>query len=127
MQEQVLRTTHQILTQCAVAMRLLIRGQFAKRSTTMAWEERRNGRLYYYRKVREGRRVRSIYVGSGLLGDLAEEQLIEDADLRQERRRLRAHDANQARVLNEIERSIRALLDDHLESIGLRKIKRQWK
>lgn len=93
----------------------------------MAWETRRNGRLYYYRKVREGRRVRSIYVGSGLLGDLAEEQLIEDADLRQERRRLRAHDAERAKSLNEIERSIRALLDAHLESIGLRKIKRQWK
>ena len=36
----------------------------------MAWEER-SGRLYYYRKRREGRRVVSEYVGIGELANLA--------------------------------------------------------
>jgi hypothetical protein len=30
----------------------------------MAWKRRRN-RLYFYRIVREGRRVRAVYVGTG--------------------------------------------------------------
>ncbi len=30
----------------------------------MAWEKR-NGRSYYYRIEREGKRVRSVYIGSG--------------------------------------------------------------
>jgi hypothetical protein len=34
----------------------------------MGWELRR-GKLVYYRKVREGRRVRSVYCGSGERGE----------------------------------------------------------
>jgi hypothetical protein len=30
--------------------------------------ERRHGRLYYYRKIREGRRVKSEYAGAGIYG-----------------------------------------------------------
>lgn len=37
----------------------------------MAWEDRK-GRLYYYRKRREGKRVISEYVGAGLAGQIAE-------------------------------------------------------
>ena len=36
----------------------------------MGWEERR-GRPYYYRSVREGKRVRKEYGGGGALGKLA--------------------------------------------------------
>ena len=36
----------------------------------MAWEQR-GGSLYYYRKRRQGRRVLSEYVGSGLAGRMA--------------------------------------------------------
>lgn len=33
----------------------------------MGWETR-GGRSYYYRKEREGARVRSVYVGAGVMG-----------------------------------------------------------
>jgi hypothetical protein len=36
--------------------------------------EKRNGRLYYYRHVRDGDRVRKVYVGSGELARTAHEQ-----------------------------------------------------
>ena len=36
--------------------------------------EKRNGRLYYYRHVRDGDRVRKVYVGSGELARIAYEQ-----------------------------------------------------
>lgn len=36
----------------------------------MAWEER-NGRLYYYRKHRDGRKVISDYIGSGDLAEMS--------------------------------------------------------
>jgi hypothetical protein len=35
----------------------------------MSWEQRR-GQSYYYRKVREGGRVRSKYVGSGIVAQI---------------------------------------------------------
>jgi hypothetical protein len=38
----------------------------------MGWKTRR-GHLYYYRSVREGRKVRSVHVGGGELGRLAAE------------------------------------------------------
>jgi hypothetical protein len=36
--------------------------------------EKRNGNLYYYRHVRDGDRVRKVYVGSGELARIAYEQ-----------------------------------------------------
>ena len=61
----------------------------------MGWEERR-GRLYYYRSVRQGKRVRKEYVGGGTLGQLAAEldelerlqREEEEASWREERERL---------------------------------------
>ena len=47
----------------------------------MAWEYR-HGRLFYYRKVRQGKRVRSIYMGNGedayLCSEMVEEKLHQD-------------------------------------------------
>ena len=37
----------------------------------MAWEKRGN-RMYFYKSVRYGKRVRKIYFGGGVLGQIAE-------------------------------------------------------
>lgn len=37
----------------------------------MSWERRRNGRLFYYREFRRGRRVVKEYVGGGAVGEAA--------------------------------------------------------
>jgi len=37
----------------------------------MAWEKRKNGRLYYYRATREGKRVVKQYVGTGPAAEAA--------------------------------------------------------
>ena len=39
----------------------------------MGWEVRR-GKRYYYRKVRINGRVRSVYCGSGIRGEIAAQQ-----------------------------------------------------
>ncbi len=49
----------------------------------MGWEVRR-GKRCYYRKVREGRKVRSVYCGSGERGEAAAR---EDAERRASRRK----------------------------------------
>ena len=38
----------------------------------MAWERRKGSRnRYYYRSIRQGRRVRKVYFGAGLAGQVA--------------------------------------------------------
>lgn len=37
----------------------------------MAWEKRRNGRLYYYRATRRGKRVVKTYIGTGPAAEAA--------------------------------------------------------
>jgi hypothetical protein len=54
----------------------------------MAWEQRR-GQFYYYRKVREGWRVRSKYVGSGIVAQICAG---DDDDKRRDRAAKRAAD-----------------------------------
>jgi len=36
--------------------------------------EKRNGKLYYYRSVREGERVRKVYLGAGDLARIARDE-----------------------------------------------------
>jgi hypothetical protein len=50
----------------------------------MAWARRRYGR-YYYRSVRQGTRVTKTYLGTGLLGELAEFLDAEERAERQEK------------------------------------------
>ena len=73
----------------------------------MPWEER-NGRLYYYRKRRDGDQVISEYIGSGWLADLTAEQ---DEDKRLERAaERRAWNKEKAEILA-VDREVNQTMD----------------
>src|SRR5437016_3940596 len=73
--------------------RLMLNGAQAgqvKRCSTMGWEQR-GGRSYYYRKEREGSRVRSVYVGgsgtAAFISQLEKGRREEDETKREDRQR----------------------------------------
>ncbi len=93
--------------------------------------EQRGGRSYYYRKVREGGRIRSIYVGGGLIGHLSAE---EDNEERRERAAKRAAHLAARHVETEIDRQLAgaesallALTHVTLFSVGYHQHKGQWR
>jgi len=79
-------------------------GQVAKllhNGRGMAWEKRRNGRLYYYRGHRlPNGRVRKVYVGAGAKGEAAER---EDQKKRAE---TQAHRQHTSEVLEHTKRAV---------------------
>ena len=96
----------------------------------MGWEQR-NGRSYYYRKVREGGRVRSEYNGSGMLAQIC---AADDEAKRREQAAERAadHATRQAeaeidRQLADAESALAALTDATLFAAGYHKHKGQWR
>ena len=96
----------------------------------MGWEERR-GRHYYYRSVREGKRVRKEYVGGGTLGQLAAEldelerlqRKEEEASCKEERERLE----RSAAFLQELEEAAEVLIRAQLLVAGFHKRKGEWR
>src|SRR5215207_1354471 len=96
----------------------------------MGWEERR-GRQYYYRSVREGKRVRKEYVGGGALGRLLaqRDQLNrlqreeEEASCKEERERLE----RSAGFLHELEEAAEILTRAQLLAAGFHKRKGEWR
>jgi hypothetical protein len=53
--------------------------------------ERRNGRLYYYRSVRDGEKVRKVYVGAGEFARICSEtDILQRTSRRAQRERERA-------------------------------------
>lgn len=101
-----------------------------KGCSTMGWESR-NGRSYYYRKERDGARVRSIYVGCGETAGLIaqfEEMLREEREenrllARLERERVQAQDAE----LDTLGEMIRELAAATLIAHGYHQHKREWR
>jgi hypothetical protein len=96
----------------------------------MGWEKR-SGRSYYYRKVREGGRVRSKYVGSGIV---AQTCAGDDDDKRRDRaverdadRATRQADAEIDRQLAEAEAVLAAMTHATLSAAGYHKHKGQWR
>jgi hypothetical protein len=96
----------------------------------MAWEDR-NGRSYYYRKRREGRRVASEYVGTGLAGEIAE---IFDGEDRREtehkRRELRKQKASAQAIdsqVSQVDKYTRAITQACLLLAGYHPHKGQWR
>jgi hypothetical protein len=96
----------------------------------MSWEQRR-GRSYLYRKVREGGRVRSKYLGTGLLAQMSAEE--DDEKRRQHSiQRTAARAARQAeaqidRQLASVESAIAALTQAALSAAGYHRHKGQWR
>jgi hypothetical protein len=96
----------------------------------MPWEER-GGRRYYYRKVRKGGRVFSVYVGGGIAGTLASQlDEAERKDRGRDRGELRRELARQDRVDALVERSwlvAQTAAKSALEGAGFHLHNRQWR
>ena len=93
--------------------------------------EQRNGNFYYYEKRREGDRVVSEYVGSGMAAVLAEEcAKMQAATKAAERRafesRLAEFAATSAEVDNTLAK-IGAMAEALMVASGYHKHKRQWR
>lgn len=97
----------------------------------MAWEKRRN-RVYLYRSVRNGDKVRKVYVGSG---PGAQEAAEADIRRRQERQLLKEQEALELLRLEAVaaealrlESTVRLLAEAALLAIGLRRQNRRpWR
>jgi hypothetical protein len=96
----------------------------------MGWEQR-NGSSYYYRKERTGGRVRSVYVGKGLIGGLsakldASERGEKEAEREALRREIRKQDAIDAQI-DEVCRMTERLTHSALIASGLHLHRGQWR
>ena len=96
----------------------------------MSWEQRR-GRRYFYRKVRTGGRVRSKYVGTGIVAQICADY---DDAKRRDRAAQRAADRAAKYVETQIDRqlasmesAIAALRQATLFDAGYRNHKGQWR
>lgn len=96
----------------------------------MPWEERNGGR-YFYRKVREGGRVFSVYEGGGLAGQIAaERQKAATVERTRTRAELRREAAKQDRIdglIGEAEVIAGRVAGAMLEAAGYHSHKRQWR
>lgn len=96
----------------------------------MGWELRR-GRLYYYRKEREGARVRSVYVGSGetaaLISQLEGMRRDEDETEHENQRRELAKLERQDEAIDATCRLIETVTEAALIAAGFHTHKRQWR
>jgi hypothetical protein len=96
----------------------------------MAWEDR-NGRKYYYRKRREGKRVISEYIGGGLAGELSALYDLEDkfkTDVQRAELMQAKEDAVKLnRQIREVERITKAMTRAVLLLSGYHAPRRQWR
>ena len=96
----------------------------------MGWETRGNGR-YYYRKVRDGGRVRSEDLGAGVVAEV----LAEADDLDRQRRQLDTEEwqdvINAERrtvaTLAEVDRMVQGMAAAVLIAAGYHTHRRQWR
>jgi hypothetical protein len=93
--------------------------------------ERRNGRLYYYRSVRDGEKVRKVYVGAGEFARICSET---DILRRTSRRAQRERERTELErlegllaLLEEFSEAAKVLVIAHLVDGGYRKRKGEWR
>ena len=75
----------------------------------MSWERRRNGRLFYYREFRRGRRVVKQYVGGGSVGEAAAK---EDSERRAARMAMREAERNRRQAYDAVQQLLRRVCDE---------------
>lgn len=96
----------------------------------MAWEQR-NGSSYYYRKERSGKSVKSVYVGTGLIANLAanldsSENAKKEAERVAFRREVELQNAIDSRI-DEVCRMTEMLMRAALIASGFHLHKGQWR
>jgi hypothetical protein len=93
--------------------------------------ERRNGQLYYYRSVRDGERVRKVYVGAGDIARICSEtDTLRRTSRREQRERGKAElERLEGLVapLEEVSDVAEVLVIAHLVDGGFRKRKGEWR
>jgi hypothetical protein len=93
--------------------------------------ERRDGRLYYYRSVRDGERVRKVYVGSGEFARICSEtDILRRTGRRAQRERERAELETLKGLVapvEEVSDAAKVLVIAHLVARGHRKHKGEWR
>jgi hypothetical protein len=97
----------------------------------MGWETRERGGSYYYRKERDGSRVRSVYVGSGIVAQLSAQIDEQEREKEQAERRALTHeiekqDAIDSRIDAVCDLTER-LVTAALIASGFHQHKRQWR
>ena len=96
----------------------------------MGWETRGNGR-YYYRKVRDGGRVRSEYIGAGLVAEALADidgDARHDAEVQRRARRAEVDaERRTAAALAEVDRMVQTMTAAALIAAGYHTHRRQWR
>ncbi|HEX8090001.1 MAG TPA: hypothetical protein VF762_14165 [Blastocatellia bacterium] len=97
----------------------------------MGIEQRRSGKLYYYKKKRVGGKVVSEYQGGGELVHILQHIEAKDrAEKEAERERLRAERISMAEIdkqIDDFSRMVDMLMEAELISKGFHQHKRQWR
>ncbi|HET9531376.1 MAG TPA: hypothetical protein VFQ92_13550 [Blastocatellia bacterium] len=93
--------------------------------------ETRKGKLYYYKKRREGDRVVSEYVGSGEIVQMADRMAALERERRKEQRESLQAQASSLYRINSMVDSYSEMVDRvvgaHLLALGYHKHNRQWR
>ena len=92
----------------------------------MAWENR-HGRLFYYRKVRQGKRVRSIYMGNGAAAEQCSEKVLEKHRRQQQERVSRESDNAIERQIDALDAKVMAITTNTLITAGFHQHKGTWR
>ena len=93
--------------------------------------ETRGGRLYYYRSVRDGEKVRKVYEGSGELARIAHERVIMNRAALEHERRESAKELERLEALaapvEELSDAAEIFVRVHLVDAGYHRRKGAWR
>jgi hypothetical protein len=92
----------------------------------MAWASFKNSKRYY-RKVREGKKVRSIYLGNGEEAHAAAKAVEEAAKQRMTLREIKMQDKSLDDRISSAVRECSALTANSLKTAGFYQYQREWK